>query len=135
VQHFIPDIIETTIQFCPSNFKDENKDKGHSVTVKKNKKTKMTNVSDLHNFRVQTPSFLINNSGGDGVIELSNLQQQRIIVEQLRREAAIKRISVSQAIEDLKKYMSDHGNEDYLLVGFPTQKSNPFREKSSCSVL
>merc|ERR1712004_480200 len=66
---------------------------------------------------------------------LSNLQQQRIMVDQLRREAAIKRINVSQAIEDIKKFISDHENEDYLLVGFPSQKSNPFREKSSCSVL
>lgn len=87
-------------------------------------------------------------------MQLSNLQQQRIMVEQLRREAAIKRINVSQAIEDIKvkptlqmsfkklikfsilqKFISDHENEDYLLVGFPSQKSNPFREKSSCSVL
>merc|ERR1711953_608747 len=30
---------------------------------------------------------------------LSNLQQQRIMVDQLRREAAIKRINVSQAIQ------------------------------------
>ena len=80
------------------------------------------------------------------------------MVEQLRREAAIKRVNVSQAIEDIKvnkkfskkkktvlysiflnlllqKYISDHESEDYLLVGFPSQKSNPFREKSSCSVL
>ena len=77
------------------------------------------------------------------------------MVEQLRREAAIKRINVSQAIEDIKvsnkkkslvrfahsmifflqKFISDHENEDYLLVGFPSQKSNPFREKSSCEVL
>ena len=116
------------------------------------------------------------------------------MVDQLRREAAIKRINVSQAIEDIKvstiisslghtnqalvtfspffvapmtfgwghkkqggknhkmwsysalilstlvlfplqKFISDHENEDYLLVGFPSQKSNPFREKSSCSVL
>jgi len=49
---------------------------------------------------------------------LSNLQQQRIMVEQLRREAAIKRINVSQAIEDIKKFISDHENEDYLLVDF-----------------
>ena len=35
----------------------------------------------------------------------------------------------------LQKFISDHENEDYLLVGFPSQKSNPFREKSSCSVL
>ena len=82
----------------------------------------MTNPTDLHQFRVQTPSFLISNSNGDIPLEvfvwlawrplfdliffiflqLSNLQQQRIMVEQLRREAAIKRINVSQAIEDIK---------------------------------
>jgi hypothetical protein len=39
-------------------------------------------------------------------LQLSNLQQQRILVEQLRREAAIKRINVSQAIEDLKVTLS-----------------------------
>jgi hypothetical protein len=33
---------------------------------------------------------------------MSSIQQQRAIVEQLRREASIKRISVSQAIEDIK---------------------------------
>ena len=30
------------------------------------------------------------------------LQQQRLEVEQLRREAAMKRIPVSQAVEDIK---------------------------------
>ena len=92
----------------------------------------MTSVSELHHFRVQTPSFLIS----DGAVEvcsqvglqsryhfpinkfnvvysiiynycilwfqLSNLQQQRILVEQLSREAAMQRISVSQAILDIK---------------------------------
>jgi hypothetical protein len=33
---------------------------------------------------------------------LSNVQQQQLIVEQLQREAAIKRINISQAIEDIK---------------------------------
>ncbi len=32
----------------------------------------------------------------------SVLQQQRMEVEQLRREAAMKRIPVSQAVEDIK---------------------------------
>ena len=32
----------------------------------------------------------------------SGIQQQRAAVEQMRREAGIKRISVSQAVEDLK---------------------------------
>ena len=35
-------------------------------------------------------------------LRMSNLQQQRMVVEQLRREASIKRISVSQAVEDIK---------------------------------
>ena len=45
--------------------------------------------SCLHDFR----SFTDN---------MSSIQQQRLIVEQLRREASMKRISVSQAIEDIK---------------------------------
>ncbi|CAG2164702.1 unnamed protein product [Oppiella nova] len=66
---------------------------------------------------------------------MSSLQQQRRVVEQLRKESQLKRMNVSTAIEDLKKYISDHENDDYLLVGFHSQKANPFREKSSCSVL
>jgi hypothetical protein len=44
---------------------------------------------------------------------MSSIQQQRAIVEQLRREASIKRISVSQAIEDIK-------------VRLQTERSFPF---------
>ena len=33
---------------------------------------------------------------------MSGLQQQLLLVDQLRREAAIKRINVGQAVEDLK---------------------------------
>ena len=32
---------------------------------------------------------------------MSNLQQQRLVTEQLRREAAIKRITVRQAVADI----------------------------------
>merc|ERR1711971_777774 len=63
------------------------------------------------------------------------LQQQRLEVEQLRREAAMKRIPVSQAVEDIKAYIRDHNQEDCLLTGFHGKNSNPFREKSSCEVL
>lgn len=86
---------------------------------------------------------------------MSNLQQQRLVVEQLRREAAIKRITVRQAVADImvivvidvmkkwllilsfyfQKYVSDHQQDDCLMIGFSSQKANPFREKSSCSVL
>ncbi|OTF74691.1 guanine nucleotide-binding protein subunit gamma-1-like protein [Euroglyphus maynei] len=66
---------------------------------------------------------------------MSSLTQQRRVVEQLRRESHIKRIMVSVAVEDLKKYVLEHASEDYLLVGFHSQKANPFREKSSCVLL
>lgn len=66
---------------------------------------------------------------------ISNLQQQRAITEQLRREAAIKRIPVSQAVADIIKFITEHEQEDCLLVGFSSQRINPFREKSPCTVL
>lgn len=88
---------------------------------------------------------------------MSSVQQQKRTVEQLRREAGIKRIPVSQAAEDLKvrttafssslmflivatlslpqRFIHDHEQEDCLLVGFHSQKANPFREKSSCLLL
>lgn len=65
---------------------------------------------------------------------ISNLQQQRQVTEQLRREAAVKRISVSLAVQDIIKFISEHEQEDCLLVGFSSQKANPFREKSSCNL-
>ena len=34
-----------------------------------------------------------------------------------------------------QKFVSEQEADDFLLVGFPSQKANPFREKSSCSVL
>lgn len=66
---------------------------------------------------------------------ITNLQQQKQITEQLRREASLKRINVSQAIQDIIKYINEHQHEDCLLVGFSSQKSNPFKEKNSCMIL
>ncbi|XP_069990092.1 guanine nucleotide-binding protein subunit gamma-1-like [Penaeus vannamei] len=65
----------------------------------------------------------------------TNLQVQSSIVEQLRREASIKRTPVSEAVEDIKQFILQHEQEDYLLIGFSSQKNNPFREKSSCDIL
>lgn len=56
-------------------------------------------------------------------------------MEQLRREASIKRTPVSEAVEDIKQFILQHEQEDYLLIGFSSQKNNPFREKSSCDIL
>lgn len=56
-------------------------------------------------------------------------------VEQLRREAALKRIPVSQVVEDIKMYIRENETTDCLVVGFVGRSSNPFKEKSSCQVL
>lgn len=34
-----------------------------------------------------------------------------------------------------QRYVTERENDDYLLVGFHSQKANPFREKSACVVL
>ena len=61
------------------------------------------------------------------------LQQQRQLVAQLRQEASIKRINVSQAIEDIKKFVIENQSEDILLNGFNNVKQNPYFKKSSCT--
>ncbi|KRF98000.1 guanine nucleotide-binding protein subunit gamma-1 [Drosophila tropicalis] len=65
----------------------------------------------------------------------ANLQQQRVINEQLRREVGLPRIQVSEACSLMMKYMMENETEDCLLSGFTSPKVNPFREKSSCSIL
>merc|ERR1711993_160650 len=61
------------------------------------------------------------------------LEQQKELVSQLRAEATTKRINVSQAIEDLKKYVMEKQCEDVLLTGFSTAKQNPYWKKSTCT--
>lgn len=61
------------------------------------------------------------------------IEQQRDIVHQLRQEASMKRIKVSQAIEDIKKYVLEKQCEDVLLTGFASVKQNPYWKKSSCN--
>jgi len=66
----------------------------------------------------------------------SAISQCRQEVDQLRREAAIKRIPASQAIEDIKRYTIDHVMQDHLIIGFPSEKANPYREQTwRCQVL
>ena len=63
----------------------------------------------------------------------AKVQEQKLVVEQLRQEASIKRIKVSQAIEDLKKFVIEKQHEDILLTGFNNVKQNPYYKKSSCT--
>ena len=63
------------------------------------------------------------------------LQQQRKLVEQLRREASIRRMAVSECIEEIKKFCDQHEDEDVLIKGFAKQNDNPFREKGGCEIV
>ncbi|XP_031464199.1 guanine nucleotide-binding protein G(I)/G(S)/G(O) subunit gamma-10 [Phasianus colchicus] len=62
---------------------------------------------------------------------LSNMQR---LVEQLKLEAAVERIKVSQAAAELQQYCMQNACKDALLVGVPAG-SNPFREPRSCTLL
>lgn len=63
--------------------------------------------------------------------QIQNLQKQLV---QLRQEANVQRIPVSQAIEEILKYTSQHASDDALVVGLP-QSDNPFRDVKGCSIL
>ncbi|XP_051876352.1 guanine nucleotide-binding protein G(I)/G(S)/G(O) subunit gamma-10 [Pristis pectinata] len=64
----------------------------------------------------------------------SNLSSMQRMVEQLKFEAGIERIKVSQAATELQQYCIQNACKDALLVGLPAG-SNPFREPRSCSLL
>lgn len=63
------------------------------------------------------------------------LQQQRKLVEQLRLEAAVPRVRVSECIEDIMKYCEQHISEDVLITGFVKPGDNPYKEKGGCTIL
>ncbi|XP_043917009.1 guanine nucleotide-binding protein G(I)/G(S)/G(O) subunit gamma-10 [Protopterus annectens] len=63
----------------------------------------------------------------------SNLSAMERLVEQLRLEAAVERIKVSQAADELQQYCLQNACKDALLVGVPAG-SNPFREPRSCAI-
>ncbi|XP_058239208.1 guanine nucleotide-binding protein G(I)/G(S)/G(O) subunit gamma-10 [Hemibagrus wyckioides] len=61
------------------------------------------------------------------------LTDMRRNVEQLKLQASVERIKVSQAAAELQQYCLQNAPKDALLVGVPTG-SNPFREPRSCSI-
>ncbi|KAG1931689.1 guanine nucleotide-binding protein G(I)/G(S)/G(O) subunit gamma-10 [Pimephales promelas] len=64
----------------------------------------------------------------------STLTIMRRTVEQLKLEASVERIKVSQAAADLQQFCLQNASKDSLLVGVPAA-SNPFREPRSCTLL
>ncbi|XP_074660765.1 guanine nucleotide-binding protein G(I)/G(S)/G(O) subunit gamma-5-like [Tubulanus polymorphus] len=63
--------------------------------------------------------------------QVQALQKQ---VSQLRQEASLQRISVSQAVNDLVQFMTQNAAGDTLVNGI-AQSENPFRDQKSCSIL
>ncbi|VDK64594.1 unnamed protein product [Onchocerca ochengi] len=64
-----------------------------------------------------------------------SVQQARSVVEQLRRERNLRRTAISQTANDLVRYTQECQRDDILLTGFPNDKMNPFRPKSSFQCL
>ncbi|OWF54179.1 guanine nucleotide-binding protein G(I)/G(S)/G(O) subunit gamma-7-like [Mizuhopecten yessoensis] len=63
--------------------------------------------------------------------QVQSLQKQ---LGQLRLEANVQRIPVSQAIEEIMDYTSNHAVEDGLVNGV-LQSANPFRDQKSCIIV
>ncbi|XP_018615417.1 guanine nucleotide-binding protein G(I)/G(S)/G(O) subunit gamma-5 [Scleropages formosus] len=63
----------------------------------------------------------------------SNLVIAQKMVKQLRLEASVRRIKVSQAATDLKNFCLQNAHKDPLLVGVPSSE-NPFRPPKSCTL-
>ncbi|CAI5679452.1 guanine nucleotide-binding protein G(I)/G(S)/G(O) subunit gamma-10 [Oreochromis niloticus] len=63
----------------------------------------------------------------------NNLIIAQRAVKQLRFEASIRRIKVSQAAADLKNFCMQNASKDPLLMGVPSS-DNPFRPPKSCSL-
>lgn len=62
---------------------------------------------------------------------VQRLQKQ---LTQLREEAKVERIPVSEAIEVMKRYITEHSQGDALVIGV-NQSDNPFRDQKSCAIL
>ncbi|XP_056111111.1 guanine nucleotide-binding protein G(I)/G(S)/G(O) subunit gamma-5 [Rhinichthys klamathensis goyatoka] len=69
----------------------------------------------------------MSNNSASGVMSLQKT------VKQLRFEAGIRRIKVSQAAADLKTFCLQNAQKDPLLMGVPSS-DNPFRPPKSCAL-
>ncbi|KAG8014246.1 Guanine nucleotide-binding protein G(I)/G(S)/G(O) subunit gamma-5 [Nibea albiflora] len=64
----------------------------------------------------------------------SNLAAMKKVVQQLRFEASLSRVKVSQAAADLQQFCMQHATQDPLLTGV-SSSTNPFRPQKVCSFL
>ncbi|KAM7013224.1 guanine nucleotide-binding protein G(I)/G(S)/G(O) subunit gamma-5-like [Labrus mixtus] len=64
----------------------------------------------------------------------SSIVAMKKVVKQLRLEAGINRVKVSQAAVDLQQFCLQHAQQDPLLTGM-SSSNNPFRPQKVCSFL
>ncbi|KAM9325214.1 guanine nucleotide-binding protein G(I)/G(S)/G(O) subunit gamma-5 [Gastrophryne carolinensis] len=64
----------------------------------------------------------------------ANVSAMRKMVQQLRLEASLNRVKVSQAAADLKQFCMQNAQHDPLLTGI-SSSTNPFRPPKVCSFL
>ncbi len=65
---------------------------------------------------------------------MSNLQATKKLVEQLRVESDVQRLPVSQTIQEMVRFVEQQKEQDPLIVGID-KKTNPFHERSTCTLL
>lgn len=65
---------------------------------------------------------------------MSQVQAMKKQVTQLRQEASVQRIPVSQACEELIKHCQEHQKTDVLVTGI-SPSENPFKENKTCNLL
>ncbi|XP_032609733.2 guanine nucleotide-binding protein G(I)/G(S)/G(O) subunit gamma-5-like [Hylobates moloch] len=64
----------------------------------------------------------------------SSIAAMKKVVQQLRLEAGLNRIKVSQAAADLKQFCLQNAQHDPVLTGV-SSSTNPFRPQKVCSFL
>ncbi|XP_063795032.1 guanine nucleotide-binding protein G(I)/G(S)/G(O) subunit gamma-5 [Pseudophryne corroboree] len=64
----------------------------------------------------------------------ANVSAMKKVVHQLRLEASLNRVKVSQAAADLKQFCMQNAQHDPLLTGI-SSSTNPFRPPKVCSFL
>ncbi|XP_069591916.1 guanine nucleotide-binding protein G(I)/G(S)/G(O) subunit gamma-5 [Ranitomeya imitator] len=64
----------------------------------------------------------------------ASVSAMKKVVQQLRVEAGINRVKVSQAAADLKQFCMQNAQHDPLLTGI-SSSTNPFRPPKVCSFL
>ncbi|CAK6441289.1 unnamed protein product [Pipistrellus nathusii] len=79
-------------------------------------------------FRPVCPALARTMSGSSSVTAMKK------VVQQLRLEAGLNRVKVSQAAADLKQFCLQNAQHDPLLTGV-SSSTNPFRPQKVCSFL